>query len=97
MNKKVEVILKKFFGVEFGEKKFEERRIEVLKRKEVKKCGDRKSFEVGGLEYLIFSEEIFMEPGDIIVENGDEHEILEMRVYRDITGKVCAVSCITIN
>ena len=68
----------------------------VLTVEEHKTC-DRIRGETGGRGYLLFCEEILPEPGDIIIDMEREYEITEVKICRDISGKVRAVRCTTLN
>ena len=47
--------------------------------------------------YLLFPEEIMPAAGDIISDRGMEFEITEAKICRDISGKIRAVRCKTLN
>lgn len=68
----------------------------VLSKEEHKSC-DRARGEPGGRVYLLFPEEVFPVPGDIIIDMKTEYEITEIKVCRDVSGKVRAVRCTTLN
>ena len=94
---KTEVLLKRFAGVKSGEKVFVETRLAVYKTKEVKKSQNGVDGGRGILEYLLPGSKILVSPGDIIEENSESHEIIETKVCRDMSGKICAVRCTTLN
>ena len=68
----------------------------VLSKEEHKSC-DRIRGEPGGRVYLLFPEKVFPVPGDIIVDMETEYEITEIKICRDVSGKVRAVRCTTLN
>jgi hypothetical protein len=61
------------------------------------KTFDRIRGETGSRVYLLFCEEVLPEPGDIIIDTEKEYEITEVKICRDISGKVRAVRCTTLN
>ena len=68
----------------------------VLTAEEHKTC-DRIRGETGGRVYLLFCEKILPAPGNIIIDMEKEYEITEVKICRDISGKVRAVRCTTLN
>ena len=61
------------------------------------KHGDCIGGDPGYRVYLLFPEEIMPAAGDIISDGGMEFEITEVKICRDISGKIRAVRCTTLN
>ena len=68
----------------------------VLIEEEHKSC-DRIAGDPGKRIYLLFPDGEVPEPGNIIVDAEKEFEITEVKICRDISGKVRAVRCTALN
>ena len=96
-SKKYPITLKKYSGMIPGENEITEHTVSAIKVNELQKEGNSAAGPGGGNIYLLTDCGILPVPGDIIRDGGKEFSIIETKVCRDISGKIRAVRCITLN
>lgn len=96
-SKKYLITLKKYPGAIPGENEITEYTIPAVKITEVRKESNSVSGSPGGNIYLLTDCGILPVPGDIIRDGEKEFSIIETKICRDVSGKIRAVRCITLN
>ena len=96
-SEKYPITLKKSPGTVPGENEITEYTIPAIKIMEVQKESNSIAGSPGGNIYLLTDCGILPVPGDIIRDGTKEFSIIETKICRDISGKIRAVRCITLN
>ena len=95
--KKIQIILKKMPEPLSGKAESAGNSIPAIKIKEVQKEGNSIEGSPGRNIYLLPDDSHWPVPGDIIRDGEKEYEIIEVRICRDLSGKIRAVRCTTLN
>ena len=96
-SEKYPITLKKSGEMIPGENKITEHTIPAIKIMEVQKESNTIAGSPGGNIYLLTDCRVLPVPGDIIRDGEKEFSIIETKICRDISGKIRAVRCVTLN
>ena len=77
---------------------YTDRTADALCTDESRRKGDGGFGGTGRAAYVLSGTgEVMPEAGDIIMDEDREREITEIRICRDLTGKIRAIKCVTFN
>jgi hypothetical protein len=96
-SEKYPITLKKSPGAIPGENEITEYTVPAIKITEVQKESNSIAGSPGRNIYLLTDCGIIPVPGDIIRDGAKEFSIIETKICRDISGRIRAVRCITLN
>ena len=96
-SEKYPITLKKSPGTSHGENEITEYTIPAIKIMELQNESNTIAGSPGRNIYLLTDCGILPVPGDIIRDGDKEFSIIETKICRDISGKIRAVRCVTLN